>query len=71
MYAIQLTKNVETEVVSWWCEDGLHKTGYGAERFRRLYAEEGEAHRCFDYCRDWAFRHHRNSLKVSVKEISN
>lgn len=69
MFAIQLTKNVGNEVVSWWCEGDVHKTGFGAERFRKLYAEEGEAQKHLDYCRDWAYRHHRNTLRIRVKEI--
>jgi hypothetical protein len=69
MYAIQLTKDVGTEVVSWWCEGNIHQTGFGSEKFRKLYDTEGEAQRHFNYCRDWAYRHHRNTIKVSVKEI--
>lgn len=67
MYAIKLTRNIGRDIVSWWCEDGLHKTGFGAERFRKLFEEEGQAQRHLEYCRDWAYRHHRNSfVKITI-----
>lgn len=67
MYAIQLTHAFG---ISWWCENGMHKTGFGAEKFRELYATEADAQRKLNYCQIWAWRYNRNTaIKVNVKEI--